>query len=135
MGVTRPTQRAANPGARTGTGTITLGKPLVSLLTLFIFYEVLTISTWPLVTHKQNDAARAGGRRGGDVHDRTLCGEQRLGFGHLADLAVVALDGVGGVDEATDFRGELEHGRQVFPVVFPTAHGDGVAVAPSLSQT
>jgi len=33
-----------------------------NLLTLFVFYEVLTISTWPLVTHKQNDAARAGGR-------------------------------------------------------------------------
>jgi len=33
-----------------------------NLLTLFIFYEVLTLSTWPLVTHKQNDAARAGGR-------------------------------------------------------------------------
>jgi len=33
-----------------------------NLLTLFIFYEVLTLSTWPLVTHKQNEAARAGGR-------------------------------------------------------------------------
>ncbi|MDT8409639.1 MAG: monovalent cation/H+ antiporter subunit D family protein [Wenzhouxiangellaceae bacterium] len=33
-----------------------------NLLTLFIFYEVLTLSTWPLVTHKQNAAARAGGR-------------------------------------------------------------------------
>jgi len=33
-----------------------------NLLTLFIFYEMLTISTWPLVTHKRNDAARAGGR-------------------------------------------------------------------------
>ena len=33
-----------------------------NLLTLFIFYEVLTLSTWPLVTHKQTDAARAGGR-------------------------------------------------------------------------
>jgi len=33
-----------------------------NLLTLFIFYEMLTLSTWPLVTHKQNDAARAGGR-------------------------------------------------------------------------
>jgi len=33
-----------------------------NLLTLFIFYEVLTISTWPLVTHKQTEAARAGGR-------------------------------------------------------------------------
>lgn len=33
-----------------------------NLLTLFIFYEVLTISTWPLVAHKHNAAARAGGR-------------------------------------------------------------------------
>src|SRR5699024_1755045 len=33
-----------------------------NLLTLFIFYEVLTISTWPLVAHQHNAAARAGGR-------------------------------------------------------------------------
>jgi len=33
-----------------------------NLLTLFIFYEVLTLSTWPLVTHNQNDAAQTGGR-------------------------------------------------------------------------
>ncbi len=33
-----------------------------NLLTLFIFYEVLTLSTWPLVTHKRTGAARAGGR-------------------------------------------------------------------------
>jgi multicomponent Na+:H+ antiporter subunit D len=33
-----------------------------NLLTLFIFYEMLTLSTWPLVTHKQNQAARDGGR-------------------------------------------------------------------------
>lgn len=33
-----------------------------NLLTLFIFYELLTLSTWPLVTHKRNAAARAGGR-------------------------------------------------------------------------
>src|SRR5699024_4229890 len=33
-----------------------------NLLTLFIFYEVLTISTWPLVAHKHNAAARAGSR-------------------------------------------------------------------------
>lgn len=32
-----------------------------NLLTLFIFYEILTISTFPLVTHKQNEAARKGG--------------------------------------------------------------------------
>lgn len=33
-----------------------------NLFTLFIFYEVLTLSTFPLVTHKGDDAARAGGR-------------------------------------------------------------------------
>lgn len=33
-----------------------------NLLTLFIFYEVLTISTYPLVTHKGNDKAKSAGR-------------------------------------------------------------------------
>ena len=33
-----------------------------NLLTLFIFYEALTLSTYPLVTHKGTDEARAGGR-------------------------------------------------------------------------
>lgn len=33
-----------------------------NLLTLFIFYEVLTLSTYPLVTHKENEDARRGGR-------------------------------------------------------------------------
>jgi len=33
-----------------------------NLLTLFLFYELLTLSTYPLVTHKGNAAARRGGR-------------------------------------------------------------------------
>lgn len=33
-----------------------------NLLTLFLFYELLTISTYPLVAHKGNDAARSGAR-------------------------------------------------------------------------
>ncbi len=33
-----------------------------NLLTLFIFYEVLTLSTYPLVTHHGTDKARDGGR-------------------------------------------------------------------------
>lgn len=33
-----------------------------NLLTLFLFYEVLTLSTYPLVTHHQDDKARAAGR-------------------------------------------------------------------------
>src|SRR5690606_11182142 len=33
-----------------------------NLFTLFIFYEVLTLSTYPLVTHAGSDKARRGGR-------------------------------------------------------------------------
>ncbi len=33
-----------------------------NLFTLFIFYEILTLSTFPLVAHKGDDAARKGGR-------------------------------------------------------------------------
>ena len=33
-----------------------------NLFTLFIFYELLTLSTWPLVAHKENQEARRGGR-------------------------------------------------------------------------
>lgn len=33
-----------------------------NLFTLFFFYEALTLSTWPLVTHKGDDKARRGGR-------------------------------------------------------------------------
>ena len=33
-----------------------------NLLTLFVFYELLTLSTYPLVTHTGTDAARRGGR-------------------------------------------------------------------------
>ena len=33
-----------------------------NLLTLFIFYEVLTLSTYPLVAHKETDQARRGAR-------------------------------------------------------------------------
>ena len=33
-----------------------------NLFTLFLFYEILTLSTYPLVTHKANEEAIAGGR-------------------------------------------------------------------------
>ncbi len=33
-----------------------------NMLTLFVFYEVLTLSTYPLVTHKGDAAAKQGGR-------------------------------------------------------------------------
>ena len=41
----------------------TMGIALSSnMLTLFVFYELLTLATYPLVTHAGNDAARRGGR-------------------------------------------------------------------------
>ena len=41
----------------------TLGLAFSSnLLTLFVFYEALTLSTYPLVTHKGSEEARKGGR-------------------------------------------------------------------------
>lgn len=41
----------------------TMGLALsANLFTLFVFYEILTLSTYPLVTHKGNDEARNGGR-------------------------------------------------------------------------
>ena len=41
----------------------TLGIALsANLLTLFIFYEILSLSTWPLVAHKRDLDARYGGR-------------------------------------------------------------------------
>ncbi len=34
-----------------------------NLLTLFVFYELLTVATYPLVTHDETDAARSAGRK------------------------------------------------------------------------
>ena len=33
-----------------------------NLITLFVFYEILTLITYPLVTHQGTDKARQGGR-------------------------------------------------------------------------
>ena len=34
-----------------------------NLLTMYLFYEILSLSTYPLVTHEQNSEARASGRK------------------------------------------------------------------------
>jgi len=34
-----------------------------NLLTLYLFYEMLSLATWPLVTHHQDKEARGGGRK------------------------------------------------------------------------
>ena len=59
-----------------------------NLLTLFIFYEVLTLSTFPLVTHAGTDAARKGGR----TYLGILLGTS-IAFFLLAILATWAITG------------------------------------------
>ncbi len=34
-----------------------------NLLTLYLFYEMLSLSTWPLVAHHQDKESRGGGRK------------------------------------------------------------------------
>ncbi|MBY6210291.1 monovalent cation/H+ antiporter subunit D family protein [Microbulbifer agarilyticus] len=59
-----------------------------NLFTLFIFYEVLTLCTYPLVTHAGTDKARAGGR----VYLGILLGTS-VGFFLLAIIATWLLAG------------------------------------------
>jgi multicomponent Na+:H+ antiporter subunit D len=59
-----------------------------NLFTLFLFYELLTISTYPLVTHAGSDEARRAGR----LYLGILLGTS-IGFQLLAILATYALAG------------------------------------------
>ncbi|WP_406828271.1 proton-conducting transporter membrane subunit [Microbulbifer sp. ARAS458-1] len=59
-----------------------------NLFTLFIFYEVLTLCTYPLVTHAGTDKARAGGR----IYLGILLGTS-VGFFLLAIIATWLLAG------------------------------------------
>ena len=59
-----------------------------NLFTLFLFYELLTLSTYPLVTHSGTDEARRSGR----LYLGTLLGTS-IGFQLLAILATYALAG------------------------------------------
>jgi len=77
-----------------------------NLLTLFLFYEVLTLSTYPLVTHKGDDKAK----RGGKIYLSILLGTS-VGFLLPAVIATQFFAG------STDFiAGGLLEG-QVTPVV------------------
>ena len=57
-----------------------------NLFTLFLFYELMTITTYPLVVHKQGDEARRGGR----VYLGILIGTSILlsAHGHSLDLLI-----------------------------------------------
>jgi multicomponent Na+:H+ antiporter subunit D len=80
-----------------------------NLLTFFLFYEALTVSTFPLVTHERNGAARAGGR----VYLGILMGTS-------IGLLLPAVIWIYGLTGTTDFvlGGILGELVQNMPVVF-----------------
>ena len=60
--------------------------------------------------------------------------ERRFGFQDLAQLAMIALDGIGGVDQPTDGGGVVKHGCQVVPIGFPGTcrHGIVLVTCPTI---
>ena len=47
---------------------------------------------------------------------------------------MITFDHVSRIDQATDFFGEIEHGRQIFPVILPRFDGNGVFLGPRVSD-
>ena len=79
-----------------------------NLFTLFVFYEVLTLSTYPLVAHKGDAAAKRGGR----IYLLTLLGTS-IGLFLMAVMWTWALAG-----QNLDFvQGGLLAGRNLDPAV------------------
>ena len=62
-------------------------------------------------------------------------GEYGFGLGHLAQLAVEALNGIGGIDQPPDLLGVLEVGAQVGPVVPPGLGNFGVFLSQCSPKT
>lgn len=86
----------------------TMGLALsANLFTLFLFYEILTLSTYPLVTHKANDEAQNGGR----VYLLILLGTSML----LLLPAIFITFGVAGTTEFT--AGGILAGNASFGVI------------------
>lgn len=83
-------------------GAVTGAALAANLLTLFVFYELLTLSTWPLVTHGGSPAARRAGR----IYLGILLGSS-LG---LLLLAVVWTHAIAG-------HGRFEPGGALAPVI------------------
>ena len=55
--------KARYPELRWRVVAVTMGIAFAAnLFTLFVFYEVLTLSTYPLVTHAGSEKAKLGGR-------------------------------------------------------------------------
>ena len=65
---------------------------------------------------------------------RVVCRKDALGLGDFADLTVVALYGIGGVDDLTDGRGILKIAAQQLPLVSQRLDDNGIKFAPLLLQ-
>ena len=61
-------------------------------------------------------------------------GKRSFVLDNFTELAIVAFDGVGGVNHAPDFTWKVKKSREFFPVVFPGPDGTGILAAPQLIQ-
>lgn len=75
-----------------------------NMLTLFLFYEILTVSTYPLVAHKGNDKARAGARTYLGILLATS-----IGFQLIAILATWYLTGTLDFTDGGIMEGKVSH--------------------------
>ncbi len=92
-----------------------------NLLTLFIFYEVLTLSTYPLVTHARTAEARAGGR----LYLGILMGTS-MGFLLLAVVWTYAAAGTLDFEPGGILRGKVD-GPALYLLLGLFAFGTGKA--------
>lgn len=76
-----------------------------NMFSLFIFYELLTLSTYPLVAHKGNDAARKGAR----TYLSILLGTS-IGFQLIAIVATWWLAGTLDFTDGGIMEGRIGHG-------------------------
>ena len=76
-----------------------------NMFTLFIFYELLTLSTYPLVAHKGNDAAKKGGR----TYLALLLGTS-IGFQLIAIIATWWMTGTLDFTDGGIMEGHVGHG-------------------------
>ncbi|MCP1727067.1 multicomponent Na+:H+ antiporter subunit D [Natronospira proteinivora] len=76
-----------------------------NMFTLFIFYEILTISTYPLVAHKQNQAAKMGAR----TYIGLLLGTS-IGFQLVAIIATWWMTGTLDFTDGGIMEGHVGHG-------------------------
>ena len=64
-----------------------------------------------------------------------VIGKGRLVFGNLAELAIQALDDIGGINNLPDLWRIVEEGTRDFPVFLPAFDAGGILPTPEFSRT